>query len=162
MNYNNPLSRIRKRRQSWLNDFLPEERWIDTIKATSNFLANFDWGRSFWQPTHSSQSLHVLSIQGMDGSCGVAQLWLVGRLEFATLVKKTDYWMVRICITEIDRNKLKTGLKTTGILGDAWSTTWQQLLSSRYSLCRQTPSLSILGSISCRMTTVKPKYCLST
>lgn len=48
---------------------------------------------------------------------------LVGQLEFATLVKKTDYWMVRICITDIDRTKLKTGLKTTGILGDAWSTT---------------------------------------
>ena len=37
-------------------------------------------------------------------------------------MKKTDYWMVRICITDIDRTKLKTGLKTTGILGDAWST----------------------------------------
>lgn len=30
--------------------------------------------------------------------------------------------MVRICITNIDRTKLKTGLKTIGILGDAWST----------------------------------------
>ena len=119
----NPISRNRKRRQSWLNDFLPEERWIDTIQATSNYLKNFEWERSFWQPTNSSQTMHVLSTQGKDGSRGVAQLWLVGQLEFATLVmKKTNYWMVRICITDIDRTKLKTGLKTTGILGDAGST----------------------------------------
>lgn len=117
----NPISRIRKRRQSWLNDFLPEERWIDTVKATSNYLENFEWERSFWQPTNGSQTMHILSTQGKDGSRGVAQLWLVGQLEFATLVmKKTDYWMVKICITDIDRTKLKTGLKTTGKLGDAW------------------------------------------
>lgn len=80
-------------------------------------------GRSFWQPTNASQSMHVLSTQGRDGSRGVAQLFVVGRLEFATLVKKTDYWMVRTCITDTDRARLKTGLKTIGILGDAWSTT---------------------------------------
>ncbi|MCJ1348901.1 hypothetical protein MMC31_007134 [Peltigera leucophlebia] len=97
----NTISRIRKRRQSWLNDFLPEERWIDTVKATSNYLADFEWERSFWQPTNGSQTMHVLSTQ---------------------VIKKTDYWMVRICIIDIDRTKLKTGLKTTGILGDAWST----------------------------------------
>ena len=119
----NPLSSVLKRRQSWLDEFLPEETWIDSIKATSNYLANFDWERSFWQPTNSSQSMHVLSTQGRDGSRGVAQLWIVGQLEFAALeMRKTDYWMVRICISDTDRGKLRTSLKTTGILGDAWST----------------------------------------
>lgn len=31
-----------KRYQSWLDKFLLEEMWIDIIKATSNYLANFD------------------------------------------------------------------------------------------------------------------------
>lgn len=37
-------------------------------------------------------------------------------------MKKTNYWMVRNCITDINRIKLKTGLKTSRILVDAWST----------------------------------------
>ncbi len=118
-----PVSSSLKCRQSWLDKFLPEETWIDTIKATSNYLANFDWERSFWQPTNTSQSMHVLFTQGRDGSRGVAQPWIVGQLEFAALeMRKTDYWMIRICISDTDRGKLRTSLKTTGILGDAWST----------------------------------------
>lgn len=90
--YINSIPRSLKRRQSWLNDFLPEEKWIDTIKAKSNYLANFDWERSFWKPTNGSQTMHVLSTQGKDGFRGVAQLWIVGQLEFTTLLmKKTDY-----------------------------------------------------------------------
>lgn len=96
---------------------------MDAVKATSNYLANFKWKKFFWQPTNGSLTMHVLLTQGRDRSRGVAQLWLIGQLEFAILVmKKTDYWMVRICITNIDRTKLKTGLKTTRILGDVWST----------------------------------------
>ncbi len=87
-----PVSSSLKHRQSWLNEFLPEETWIDTIKDTSNYLANFDWERFFWQPTNSFQSMYVISMQDNDGSCGVAQLWIVKQLEFAALkMRKTDY-----------------------------------------------------------------------
>lgn len=37
-----PVSNCLNGRQSWLDKFLPEKTWIDTIKATSNNLANFD------------------------------------------------------------------------------------------------------------------------
>lgn len=37
-------------------------------------------------------------------------------------MRKTDYCMVKICISDIDRYKLKTSFKTTRILGDALST----------------------------------------
>lgn len=48
---------------------------------------------------------------------------MVGQLEFVTLVmKKTDYWMVRICSTDINRTKLKIGLKTSGVLRGVWLT----------------------------------------
>ncbi len=67
--------------------------------------------------------MHVLSTQDRDRSRGVAQLWIVGQLEFASLeMRKTDYWKVRICISDINRGKLRTSLKTTGILSDAQST----------------------------------------
>lgn len=36
-------------------------------------------------------------------------------------MRKTNYWMVRICISDTDKSKLRTSLKTTEILGDAWS-----------------------------------------
>ena len=75
-----------KRRQSWLNDFLPPEKWIDTIQTTSTYLANFDWKGTFWKPTNGAQTMHVLGTQGQDGSRGVAQIWIVGQIEFASLV----------------------------------------------------------------------------
>lgn len=36
------------------------------------------------QPT-GAQTMHVLCTQGRDGARGVAQLWSVGRIEYATL-----------------------------------------------------------------------------
>lgn len=97
--------------------------WINTIKANSNFLANFDWERSFWQPTNSFQSMYILSTQDRNKSHRVAQLWIVRQLKFAMLeMKKTEYRMIIICISDSDRSKLRISLKTTGILGDVWST----------------------------------------
>ena len=77
----------------------------------------------FWQPTNNLQPMHVLLTQGKDGCCRVAQLWLVGQLEYMTLeIKKTNYWKVRLYITNFDRIKLKIGLKTTRVLEDTWLT----------------------------------------
>lgn len=65
--------------------------------------------------------MHILSTQDRDRSHGVAQLQIVGQLEFVVLeIRKTDYQRIRICISDIDRDKLKTSLKTSGILSDIW------------------------------------------
>lgn len=60
--------------------------------------------------------MHVLCTQGKDGSRGVAQIWIVGHVEYAMLVMlKHEYWTVRIYINDDDRTRLKTGLKRNGI-----------------------------------------------
>lgn len=40
------------------------------------------------------------------------------------VMKKTNYWMIKICITNINKTKLKAGLKTTDILKDIWLTSY--------------------------------------
>ena len=80
---------------------------------SSNYLQNFDWSRTFWKPTNGSHSMHVLCSQGKDGSRGIA---------FTALVRsKFPMFIVKICITNDDRTRLKTGLKRNGNLGDSWS-----------------------------------------
>lgn len=97
----NPNSRPSlRRRQSWLDDLLPPETWTDSIQALFNYLALFDWSRTFWKPTNGSQTMHVLCTQGKDGSRGIVQIWLVGRIEFATLVmQKLRYSCVKVGIS---------------------------------------------------------------
>lgn len=110
-------------RGSWLNNLLPPKEGIDSINGLSNYLASFDWARSFWKPTNVAQSMHVLCKQGMEGSRGLAQLWIIGLIEYAALeMKPYRTFTVKVCIDNDDRSRLKTGLKRNGILRDNWST----------------------------------------
>lgn len=62
-------------------------------------------------------------MQSKNGSYGVAQLLIVTQLKFAALeIRETNYWIVKIYISDSNTGKLKTSLKITGILGDAWLT----------------------------------------
>lgn len=64
--------------------------------------------------------MHTFGIEGKDGSRGIVQVWLAGELQHASLVMMDkDYWVVRILISTETRNKLRTGLKTHGILKGA-------------------------------------------
>ncbi|MCJ1347333.1 hypothetical protein MMC31_005556, partial [Peltigera leucophlebia] len=111
-----------QRRQSWLNNLLPNEKRIDSIQVSSNYLRNLDWSRTFWKPTNGSESMHVLCAQGRDGARVIAQIWVVGIIEFAALVmEKFPTFIIKICITNDDRARLKTGLGQNGNLGDNWS-----------------------------------------
>lgn len=110
-------------RGSWLNNLLPPKKGIDSINALSNYLANFDWAGSFWKRTNVTQFMHVLCKQGMDGSRGLAQLWIRGLIEYAALeMKPYRTFTLKICIDKDDRSRLKTGLKRNGSLRDNWST----------------------------------------
>lgn len=66
--------------------------------------------------------MHVLPTQEKDELYKVTQIWLVGQLKFAMLVmKKINYWIVKICINNINKTKLKTNLKTIRISENAQS-----------------------------------------
>lgn len=66
--------------------------------------------------------MHVLCAQGRDGARVIAQIWVVGIIEFAALVmEKIPIFIIKICITNDDRARLKTGLGQNGNLGDNWS-----------------------------------------
>lgn len=66
--------------------------------------------------------MHVLCSHGRDGSRGIAQIWVLGVIEFTALViSKFPMFTVKICITNNDRTRLKTGLKKNGNLGVTWS-----------------------------------------
>ncbi len=66
--------------------------------------------------------MHTFGVKGKDGFRGIAQLRLVGEILHASLVMMNkDYWAIRIQISTETRDKLRTGLKTHGILKGAWN-----------------------------------------
>lgn len=97
---------------------------MDSIQASSNYLRNFDFSRAFWKPTNGAQTMHVFCTQGRDGARGVAQLWVTGRIEYATLHtdQEVSYLYFKdLCITDDDRSRMKTGFKRYGNLGDRFT-----------------------------------------
>lgn len=69
-----------------------------------------------------NQTIYNLCIKGKNGSLGIAQLWLLGELQYALLIMmNNNYWEIKILISTKIRDKLKIGLKTHGILKDTWS-----------------------------------------
>lgn len=67
--------------------------------------------------------MHVLCTSGRDETRGVAQLWVTGRIEYATLqMRKFKTFTIKAYITDDDRATPQTGLKRYGNLGDQWST----------------------------------------
>ena len=67
--------------------------------------------------------MHVPRTQGKDGSRGVVQIWVEETIEFAVLaMNKFPNFTIKLCITDDDRRRLKTGLRRKGNLGDHWST----------------------------------------
>lgn len=73
--------------------------------------------------------MHVLCTQGRDGSCGIVQIWVLGIIEFTALkISRFPQFTVKICITNDDRTRLKTGLKRNGNLEEGWSTSAIELV----------------------------------
>lgn len=53
----------------------------------------------------------------------ITQLWLVGKLEFSSLIIiDVNYWLLKLYISINNRDRMRTKLITKGILGDIWST----------------------------------------
>lgn len=114
-----PSSPSRLRRQtSWLDKLMPKPTWEDGIKAKTTYLANFDWSKSFWNPLHGSETMNILAMKVPEESKGVAQLWIVGKVEYATLVvNQFPSYTAKLCLTGDDRNNLRLMLKSGGTSG---------------------------------------------
>lgn len=65
--------------------------------------------------------MNILAMKGPSGSKGAAQLWIVGKVEYATLVvNQFPSYKVKLCLTSDDRNNLRLTLKKWGNLGKDW------------------------------------------
>ncbi len=68
--------------------------------------------------------MHTLGIKRKDGSRGIAQLWLVEEILYASLVMMDrDYWAIKIQISFESKDKLRAGLRTHDILKGTWNPT---------------------------------------
>ncbi len=115
-----PPSRLR-RQDSWLDKLIPKPTWEDGIKAKITYHANFDWSKSFWHPINGSKTMNILAMKGLNGSKRVAQLWVIGKVEYTTLVvNQFPSYIVKLCLTGDDRNNFCLMLKKWGNLGKDW------------------------------------------
>lgn len=75
---------------------------------------------SYWKIMRSTTMYH-LYITGKDGFKGIAQLWLVRKLQNTLLVMiDKKHWGIKIRISTKTWNKLRDSLKTHGIIKGAW------------------------------------------
>lgn len=65
---------------------------------------------------------HVLRLEGVD-TPSIAQLWVIGRLQWANLNSTGEYktWDIKLAMTNQDTALLADFLSTCGILGQTWS-----------------------------------------
>lgn len=95
--------------------------WEDGMKLKPTYLANFDWSKAFWSPLNGSKTMNVLAMKGPGGTQGVAQLWVIGKLEYTTLVvNQYPSYTVKLCLTNNERTTFRMMLKKWGNLGKDW------------------------------------------
>lgn len=69
-----------------MDDLLPKPTWEESIRTKPTYLANFDWSKAFWNPLNGSETMNILAMKGPRRTKGIGQLWVVGKIEYATLV----------------------------------------------------------------------------
>ena len=105
----------------WMNDLLPKSTWEESVRTKPTYLANFNWSRAFWNPLNGLETMNILALRGPGGTKGVAQLWVIGKIKYATLVvNQFQSHTVKVCLTGDNRNNLRLMLKKLGNLGKDW------------------------------------------
>lgn len=101
---------------------MPKPTWEENIRTKSIYLTNFDWSRAFWKPLNGLETMNILAMRGPGGTKGVAQLWVIGKIEYATLVVNQFLsYTIKLCLTGDDCNNLRLiMLKKWGNLGKDW------------------------------------------
>ncbi len=87
-------------------------------------MANFDWSKAFWNPLNGLETMNILAFKTPGGAKGVAQLWLIRKIEYATLViNQYPSYTVKLCLTGDEQQNLRLMLKKWGNLGKDWDPT---------------------------------------
>lgn len=55
--------------------------WWSMLRGSSNLLINFDWKRTFWNPTNPDEWQHVLCVKGRDDAKRVP-VWICEQLVY--------------------------------------------------------------------------------
>lgn len=107
-------SRLR-RQLSWMDNLLPKPTWEESIRTKPTYLANFDWSKAFWNRLNGWETMNILAMKGPGGTKGIGQLWVIGKIEHATLViDEFPSYTVKLCLTSKDRNNLGLMLRKWG------------------------------------------------
>ena len=102
----------------WMDDLLPKRTWEESVKMKPTYLANFDWFKAFWNPLNESKTMNILAMTRPKDMKGVAQLWVIGKIEYATLViNQFPSYTVKLCLTSNDWNNLHLILRKWGNCG---------------------------------------------
>lgn len=73
----------------------------------STYLPNFDKSNSFWNPTNSSETINILEVNGLESTKGIAQLWIIRRIEYTMLViNQYPSFKVKLYLSNNDRTTL--------------------------------------------------------
>ena len=83
-----------------MDNLLPKPTWEESVKTKPTYLANFDWSKAFSNPLNRSETINILAMKGPGGTKDVAQLWVIGKIEYATLViNQFPSYIVKLCLT---------------------------------------------------------------
>lgn len=75
----------------------------------------------FWNQLNGSETMNVLAMKGPGGTKEVAQLWVIGKLEYSTLVvNQFPSYTFILCLSNDDRATLHLMFKKWGNLGKDW------------------------------------------
>ena len=97
-----PLSHFR-RQLSWLDNLIQLPTWEDAVRTKPTYFANFDWSKDFWNLFNGSETMNILAMKGTRGTKGIAQLWIIGKVEYTTLViQQYPTFTVKLCLTNDD------------------------------------------------------------
>lgn len=105
----------------WIDNLLSKPTWEKSVRTKPIYLTNFDWSRAFRKPLDGSETMNILAMRGPGGTKDVAQLWVIGKIEYATLVVTLfPSYTIKLCLTGDDCNNLRLMLKKWGNLGKDW------------------------------------------
>ena len=105
----------------WIDNLLPKPTWEESVKTKLTYLANLDWSKAFWNPLNGSETMNILAMKVPGDTKGVAQLWVIGKIEYTTLViNQFPSYTVKLCLTSDDWNNLRLMLRKWGNLGKDW------------------------------------------
>lgn len=93
--------------QLWFDNLMPTPTWEDKVKSKPTYLANFEWLRSCWNLLNGSKTMNILAITSIGEIKNIAQMWVIGKLEYITLVfNQYPTFIIKFCLANDNCNTL--------------------------------------------------------